>query len=85
MDFGTMKNRLDHAHYTTMEEFARDVELIFSNCRKFNPAGTDPTICADIVEKAFKKDWAKAMERKLTFQEKRSLQSITTKLQNDAQ
>ena len=80
-----MKNRLDQHEYTSMEMFASDVELIFANCRQFNPPTTDPTICADIVEKAFKKEWAKAMEKKMLFQEKRSLQSIMTKLQGDLQ
>lgn len=83
MDFGTMKAQLDSGHYSTMEEFAADVNLIFSNCRAFNPPTTHPTICADAVERAFKKEWVKAMEKKLTFQEKRSLQSAMTKLRDD--
>ncbi|THH09339.1 hypothetical protein EW145_g2091 [Phellinidium pouzarii] len=83
MDFGTMKARLDRSEYSTMEEFASDVELVFANCRLFNPPTTDPTICADIVEKVFKKEWTKAMEKKLSFQEKRQLLAIMTKLATD--
>lgn len=66
-----------------MEEFAKDVMLIFANCRQFNPPTTDPTVCADIVEKAFKKEWAKAMEKKLSASEKRSIIAVMNKLQND--
>lgn len=76
MDFSTIDNKLGAGSYTYMEDFARDVELVFSNCRKFNPPGTYPTNCADAVEKVFKKEWSKAMEKKLACSEKRSLLSL---------
>lgn len=78
MDFGTMSAKLNEGKYRTMEQFKNDMELVFSNCRLFNPPGTVPTICAAVVEKAFKKEWPKAMERKLSWTEKRGLQGILT-------
>ncbi|GBE77479.1 Transcription initiation factor TFIID subunit 2 [Sparassis crispa] len=83
MDFGTMSNKLGEGVYTTMEDFAKDIELIFSNCRTFNPPTTYPVNCADAVERVFKKEWAKAMEKKLAWNEKRSLQAIINKLVAD--
>jgi transcription initiation factor TFIID subunit 2 len=80
MDFGTMSQNLTQGDYVYMEEFAKDAELVFSNCRKFNPAQTYPVTCSDVVEKAFKKEWVKAMEKKLTFAEKRGLQGLMTTL-----
>ena len=80
MDLGTMSVKLEQRQYETMEDFKMDVELIFSNCRKFNRPEDFPTLCASIVEKVFKKEWPKAMERKLTWQEKRGLQGIMTTL-----
>ena len=80
MDLGTMSVKLEQQQYETMENFKKDVELIFSNCRKFNRPEDYPTLCASIVEKVFKKEWPKAMERKLTWQEKRGLQGIMTTL-----
>ncbi|KZT27583.1 hypothetical protein NEOLEDRAFT_1130581 [Neolentinus lepideus HHB14362 ss-1] len=80
MDLQTMGTKLGQGKYGTIEEFVRDTELIFSNCRKFNPPTTYPVNCADVVEKAFKREWAKMMEKKLSWQEKRSLQSLMTKL-----
>lgn len=59
-----------------MESFRKDVELVFNNCRQFNPPGTFPVNCADIVETAFKKEWAKIKEKKLSWAEKRGLQAI---------
>ena len=67
MDFGTMSTKLSEGTYATMEEFAKDVELIFRNCRTFNPPTTYPVTCADAVERVFKKEWARAMERKLAW------------------
>ena len=83
MDFGTIGARLKKGHYSTMEEFASDIELVFSNCRKFNPPNTLPTINAEAVEKVFKREWPKAMEKKLSFKEKRSLMSTTAKFLSD--
>ncbi|EMD32531.1 hypothetical protein CERSUDRAFT_118583 [Gelatoporia subvermispora B] len=80
MDFATMGNKFTEGAYTTMEDFAKDVELVFANCRTFNPPGTYPVQCADTVERVWKREWQKAMEKKLTFQEKRSLQGLMTKL-----
>jgi transcription initiation factor TFIID subunit 2 len=80
MDLGTMSTKLNEGKYATMEDFKEDMELVFSNCRQFNPPGTMPVACAAAVEKAFKKEWPKAMERKLSWTEKRGLQSILTNI-----
>ncbi|KAH9943990.1 uncharacterized protein BXZ73DRAFT_39443 [Epithele typhae] len=76
MDFGTMNTKINEGKYATMEEFARDVGLVFGNCRQFNPPMTYPVQCVDALEKVWKKEWPKATERKLSYQEKRSLQGI---------
>jgi len=80
MDLRTAGEKLTDGKYSYMEEFAKDIQLIFSNCRKFNPPLTYPVACADTVEKGFKKEWAKAMEKKLSWSEKRSLQGLMTTL-----
>jgi transcription initiation factor TFIID subunit 2 len=80
MDFRTMGEKLTDGSYSHMEEFAKDIQLVFSNCRKFNSPLTYPVTCPDTVEKAFKKEWAKAMEKKLSWLEKRSLQGLMTGL-----
>lgn len=80
MDFGTIGQKLTEGKYPSMEDFAKDAELVFSNCRKFNPPPTYPVTCADTVEKVFKREWAKAYERKLSWAEKRSLQGLMTTL-----
>jgi transcription initiation factor TFIID subunit 2 len=78
MDFATISQNLAEGSYATMEEFGKDVDLVFSNCRKFNPPLTYPVTCADVVEKVFRKEWAKATEKKLSWIEKRSLQGVMT-------
>ncbi|KAJ3571564.1 hypothetical protein NP233_g3673 [Leucocoprinus birnbaumii] len=83
MDFSTMGQKLADGRYATMEDFKKDVELIFSNCRQFNPPATFPVNCADVVERAFKREWPKAMERKLSWSEKRGLQAIMSTLAKD--
>jgi transcription initiation factor TFIID subunit 2 len=83
MDLGTVGTNLDKGKYASMEAFASDIELIFRNCRQFNPPTTAPTQMADTVERVWKKEWAKANEPKLSAQEKRSLQALMNKLMKD--
>jgi transcription initiation factor TFIID subunit 2 len=83
MDFGTMTQKLNSGNYSTMEEVVRDAELVFSNCRLFNPPTTYPVQCADVLERAFKREWARAAEKKMAWTEKRSLQSLMTTLVKD--
>lgn len=80
MDFETLSNKLDSGRYSTMEAFARDVELIFANCRQFNPPTTPPTEWASAVERVWKKEWTKAVEKRLGGHEKRALQGLMTRL-----
>jgi transcription initiation factor TFIID subunit 2 len=80
MDFGTMMQNLNSGKYSTREEFSGDVGLVFSNCRLFNPPTTYPVQCAEVLERAFKKEWARAAEKKMAWTEKRSLQSLMTTL-----
>lgn len=78
-----MTTKLNEHAYSSMEAFARDVDLVFTNCRTFNPPTTYPVNCADALERTFKKEWQKATEKKLSWNEKRSLQGIMTKLNAD--
>ncbi|EIW87115.1 TATA-binding protein associated factor Taf2 [Coniophora puteana RWD-64-598 SS2] len=80
MDFGTMSTKLSKGQYSTMEEFAKDAGLVFDNCRQFNPPTTYPVNCADLVEKVFRKEWSKAVEKKMSWAEKRSLQGLMTQV-----
>ncbi|KAK0465504.1 uncharacterized protein EV420DRAFT_1514646 [Desarmillaria tabescens] len=83
MDFGTMSEKLAQNQYQTMEDFRADFELVISNCRQFNPVKTYPHDCAAVIEKYFRKEWPKLMERKLTFAEKRGLLGVMTSIVKD--
>jgi transcription initiation factor TFIID subunit 2 len=83
MDFGTMMQNLNSGKYSMMDEFYRDVELVISNCRLFNPPTTYPIQCADVVERVFKKEWARVADKKMSWSDKRSLQSLMTTLVKD--
>jgi transcription initiation factor TFIID subunit 2 len=79
-----MMQNLNSGKYSMMDEFCRDVGLVFSNCRLFNPPTTYPTQCADVVERVYKKEWGRVAEKKMAWTEKRSLQSLMTTLVKDA-
>jgi len=78
MDLGTISDKLGQGDYSSMQDFRKDVELVFNNCRQFNPPGTFPVLCADVLEAAFRKEWSKVSEKKLSWTEKRGLQGIMT-------
>ncbi|KAK0505753.1 TATA-binding protein associated factor Taf2 [Armillaria luteobubalina] len=83
MDFGTMSEKLTQNQYQTMEGFRADFELVISNCRQFNPIKTYPHDCAAVLEKYFRKEWPKLVERKLSFAEKRGLLGVMTSIVKD--
>lgn len=66
MDFMTLENNLNSGRYKTMERFERDMRLIYSNCRQFNPPGSLIVDSANHLEAIFNKEWVKAMEKKLS-------------------
>lgn len=80
MDLGTMEKKTTDGKYSTMGEFRADMELIFSNCRKFNPPNTVPTQYADTLQQAFEQEWHTATALKLEYIETRALQGVVTKL-----
>ncbi|KAI0049299.1 hypothetical protein FA95DRAFT_1538598 [Auriscalpium vulgare] len=83
MDLGTITTNVTTGKYTTNEEVGKDIELVFANCRLFNPPTTYPVECADAVERAYKKEWTKVMERKMSWTEKRSVQTLMNNLVKD--
>jgi transcription initiation factor TFIID subunit 2 len=80
MDFDTLQKKLNNGKYHSMDDVAADVDLIFRNCRQFNPPGTDPVIAADAVERAFQREWARILPKRISPNDKRTLLSFITKL-----
>lgn len=60
MDLSTMEHKLTTHQYRTLEAFAEDAQLVFDNCRLYNPEHTIYAKHADKLEKAFRElmpDW----------------------------
>ncbi|WVR08077.1 hypothetical protein IAU60_005123 [Kwoniella sp. DSM 27419] len=72
MDFGTIQKKLDGKKYKTLGQFARDIELVFANCRQFNPPG-EITACADAVEAVYWREWPRVASAKMTNDEKKAM------------
>ena len=51
MDLSTMESKLEADQYTTPEEFIKDAQLVFNNCRKYNGENTPYTKSANKLEK----------------------------------
>ena len=50
MDLGTVKTKMDNRVYSTPEEFAEDVRMIFKNCFTYNPDTHDVVAMARKLE-----------------------------------
>ena len=59
MDLGTVKLNLNENKYATFQEFLADIDLIWTNCRTYNMAGSDIVKMANHCEKVFKKQMEK--------------------------
>ena len=80
MDLGTVDRKFKNGEYTMMSDFAHDIRLIFANCRQFNPPGTIPRVFEAALVKTWRREWGKAMVRKLSYQGKRALQGMLSRL-----
>ncbi|WFD37120.1 uncharacterized protein MJAP1_000062 [Malassezia japonica] len=80
MDLSTISKKLSKGAYATMHDFASDMRLMFANCRQFNPPGTFPAEMEEIVSRVWRREWSRAMVRKLDYQDKRALQSMMGRL-----
>ncbi|OCF35231.1 transcription initiation factor TFIID subunit 2 [Kwoniella heveanensis BCC8398] len=75
MDFGTIGKKLDSKRYKTLGHFAKDIELVFANCRQFNPPG-EITACADAVEAVYWREWPRVTAAKMTNDEKKAMVAL---------
>lgn len=80
MDLSTIGAKLKQGQYKTMGDFASDMRLMFANCRQFNPPGTVPALMEQAVSRVWRREWSRAMVRKLEYSHKRSLQSMMGRL-----
>lgn len=53
MDLSTIMTKLQKNHYSSMTDFVKDVELVFSNARTYNPPGTDVHLMANTLSNYF--------------------------------
>ncbi|CAF0953142.1 unnamed protein product [Didymodactylos carnosus] len=59
MDLGTVKKKLENREYSTPDEFATDVRLIFSNCSLYNGPNTDVVQMCKKVQQLFESKYEK--------------------------
>ncbi len=54
MDLSTMESKLENNQYANVDELTADAQLIFDNCRSYNPASSPYAKCATKLEKFLK-------------------------------
>lgn len=84
MDLSTIETKLNAGLYKTMADFARDMEQIFNNAYIY--ADLTAVEHAAVLREAFRqREWPRAMQRKLEYGAKRSLQGILSRLRTNPQ
>ncbi|GBB83517.1 hypothetical protein RclHR1_10220001 [Rhizophagus clarus] len=64
MDLFTINLKLENNQYTNLEEFEKDIRLIFRNCYTYNDAKSEIYCSGEALESIFNKKW----NEKLIFQ-----------------
>lgn len=59
MDMGTIKGKMETRAYSTSNEFATDMRLMFTNCYKYNPPDHEVVIMARKLQDVFEMRFAK--------------------------
>lgn len=75
-----MARKLDRKKYASMEDFADDLRLVYSNGRKFNAAAPDIIALIDNVEALWKREWPNLLKRKLPAEAKKQLNQALNQL-----
>lgn len=57
MDLGTIERKIDEKRYRHIREIKDDLDLVISNCRKFNPRGCFVVDQADLLEGVINREW----------------------------
>ncbi|KAF9285687.1 hypothetical protein BGZ68_003650 [Mortierella alpina] len=60
MDLGTIRNKLDANEYRSASEVKEHIELVVSNCRKFNPRNSPVVDQANALENLMLAEWEAA-------------------------
>ncbi|CAM9209877.1 unnamed protein product [Ascophyllum nodosum] len=63
MDLGTVKAKLEDGKYDGVEEVARDIRLIWSNCILYNSSGSEFGVLAAGLAKKFEERYSKIAEK----------------------
>ncbi len=64
--------KVDGKKYRTMGELAKEIELIFANCRQFNPPGPITDLAAK-NEELYWKEWPRAVNPRMTTDERKAM------------
>lgn len=54
LDLNTLEQNVENDVYATMDDFVRDTQKIFDNCRMYNAESTNYARCANQLEKYFR-------------------------------
>lgn len=81
MDLQTLSQRLEAGSYRSNRDLFAAFSLILTNCRVFNPPGTEPVLHAEIMDRAWKLEWERAS--RMSPSERRSLIAVINKLMKE--
>ncbi|KAF7494850.1 Bromodomain testis-specific protein [Sarcoptes scabiei] len=83
MDLTTIKNNLETGAYLTVDDFAKDMRLIVSNCRQYNDSNSPIVEKARLLEEMFESRYSQWPEdyfsQKLEIKELKKLEKLTAK------
>ncbi|KAG0279219.1 hypothetical protein BGZ95_001952 [Linnemannia exigua] len=57
MDLGTIERKIDDKRYKNVREIKSDLDLVISNCRKFNARGCFVVDQSDLLEAEIEREW----------------------------
>ncbi|PKY51745.1 Bromodomain-containing protein, partial [Rhizophagus irregularis] len=57
MDLLTINSKLENNQYTSLEEFEKDIRLIFRNCYTYNDVESEVYNSGETLESIFNKKW----------------------------
>ncbi|XP_017154381.1 bromodomain-containing protein 3-like [Drosophila miranda] len=84
MDMGTVKQKLDNRVYKSASAFAADMQLIFSNCYKYNPAHHNIVTKCEKLQLAFEMLYVKVPDEILRDSSSEDEEEVCSDVENES-
>jgi len=82
MDLGTVLNKITNNKYSSADQFAYDIRLVFKNAKTYNTPGSGIYVVAENLHKQFERRFARITKNSITSKKRKTMDKIKNQQQS---